>query len=112
MHQWDGVSKTRDKPDGQGLHSRDPSQTGPRSRAFGSKSVADEVHEVAHILLQTWPQQVAAQFANEIPDVLTQTTASRLPPDRPRLNLKASLDPSGRNQDSAIALLEMGHPAC
>ncbi|MFZ3328862.1 MAG: hypothetical protein WA231_24660, partial [Methylocella sp.] len=23
-----------------------------------SKSVADEVHEVAHILLQTWPQQV------------------------------------------------------
>jgi hypothetical protein len=75
---------------------------------FGSKSVADEVHEVAHILLQTWPQQVAAPIANEIHDVLTQTTASRLPPDRPRLNLKASLDPSGRNQDSAIALLEMG----
>ena len=76
---------------------------------FGSKSVADEVHEVAHILLQTWPQQVAAPIANEIHDVLTQTMASRLPPDRPRLNLKASLDPSDRNQDSAIALLEMGH---
>ena len=37
--------------------------------------------------------------------LLTQTMASRLPPDRPRLNLKASLDPSDRNQDSAIALL-------
>jgi len=73
---------------------------------FGSKSLADDV---AHLLLQTWPQQVAAPIANEIHDVLTQTTASRLPPDRPRLNLKASLDPSGRNQDSAIALLEMGH---
>ena len=34
---------------------------------FGSKSVADEVHEVAHILLQTWPQQVAAPIANEYP---------------------------------------------
>ena len=76
---------------------------------FGSKSVADEMHEVAHILLQTWPQQVAAPIANEIHNVLTQTMASRLPPDRPRLNLKASLDLSDRNQDSAIALLEMGH---
>ncbi len=29
--------------------------------------------EVAHILLQTWPQQVAAPIANEIHNVLTQT---------------------------------------
>ena len=45
---------------------------------FGSKSLADEVHEVAHILLQTWPQQVAAPIANEIHNVLTQTRSGLL----------------------------------
>ena len=42
---------------------------------FGSKSLADEV---AHILLQTWPQQVAAPIANEIHNVLTQTRSGLL----------------------------------
>ncbi|MGI8570211.1 MAG: YihY/virulence factor BrkB family protein [Methylocella sp.] len=42
---------------------------------FDSKSLADEV---AHILLQTWPQQVAAPIANEIDDVLTQTRSGLL----------------------------------
>jgi membrane protein len=45
---------------------------------FGSTSLADEVHEVAHILLQTWPQQVAAPIANEIHNVLTQTRSGLL----------------------------------
>jgi membrane protein len=45
---------------------------------FGSASLADEVHEVAHILLQTWPQQVAAPIANEIHNVLTQTRSDLL----------------------------------
>lgn len=45
---------------------------------FGSTSLADEVHEVAHILLQTWPQQVAAPIANEIHNVLTQTRSDLL----------------------------------
>jgi membrane protein len=45
---------------------------------FGSASLADEVHEVAHILLQTWPQQVAAPIANEIHNVLTQTRSGLL----------------------------------
>ena len=44
----------------------------------GSTSLADEVHEVAHILLQTWPQQVAAPIANEIHNVLTQTRSGLL----------------------------------
>src|ERR1700738_5150206 len=42
---------------------------------FGSKSLADDV---AHILLQTWPQQVAAPIANEIHNVLTQTRSDLL----------------------------------
>ncbi|MGH6845836.1 MAG: YihY/virulence factor BrkB family protein, partial [Methylocella sp.] len=42
---------------------------------FGSKSLADEV---AHILLQTWPRQVAAPIANEIHNVLTQTRSGLL----------------------------------
>src|ERR1700730_7904562 len=42
---------------------------------FGSKSLADEV---AHILLQTWPPQVAAPIANEIHNVLTQTRSGLL----------------------------------
>jgi membrane protein len=42
---------------------------------FGTKSLADEV---AHILLQTWPQQVAAPIANEIHSVLTQTRSDLL----------------------------------
>ncbi|MGH6847950.1 MAG: YihY/virulence factor BrkB family protein [Methylocella sp.] len=42
---------------------------------FGSKILADEV---AHILLQTWPQQVAAPIANEIHNVLTQTGSGLL----------------------------------
>ncbi len=42
---------------------------------FGSKSLADEV---AQILLQTWPQQVAAPIANEIQNVLTQTRSGLL----------------------------------
>ncbi|MGH6811644.1 MAG: YihY/virulence factor BrkB family protein, partial [Methylocella sp.] len=42
---------------------------------FGSKSLADEV---AHILLQTWPHQVAAPIANEIHNVLTQTRSGLL----------------------------------
>jgi membrane protein len=33
---------------------------------------------VAHILLQTWPQQVAAPIANEIHNVLTQTRSGLL----------------------------------
>jgi membrane protein len=45
---------------------------------FGSASLADEVHELAHILLQTWPQQVAAPIANEIHNVLTQTRSGLL----------------------------------
>src|ERR1700738_215004 len=45
---------------------------------FGSKNLADEVHEVVHILLQTWPQQVAAPIANEIHNVLTQTRSGLL----------------------------------
>ena|ERR1700730_1766841 len=42
---------------------------------FGSKSLADDK---AHILLQTWPQQVAAPIANEIHNVLTQTRSGLL----------------------------------
>ena len=42
---------------------------------FGSKSLADEV---AHILLQTWPQQVAAPIANELHNVLTQARSGLL----------------------------------
>ena len=42
---------------------------------FGSTSLADKV---AHILLQTWPQQVAAPIANEIHNVLTQTRSGLL----------------------------------
>ncbi|MDQ6704183.1 MAG: YihY/virulence factor BrkB family protein [Pseudomonadota bacterium] len=42
---------------------------------FGSKSLADEA---ARILLQTWPQQVAAPIANEIHNVLTQTPSGLL----------------------------------
>ncbi|MDQ6867623.1 MAG: YihY/virulence factor BrkB family protein [Pseudomonadota bacterium] len=42
---------------------------------FGSKSLADDV---AHILLQSWPQQVAAPIANEIHSVLTQTRSDLL----------------------------------
>jgi hypothetical protein len=44
---------------------------------FGSKNLADEVHEVVHILLQTWPQQVAAPIANEIHNVLTRSIFRR-----------------------------------
>ena len=42
---------------------------------LGLKSLADEV---AHILLQTWPQQVAAPIANEIHNVLTQSRSGLL----------------------------------
>ena len=42
---------------------------------FDSKSLADEV---AHILLQTWPQQVAAPIANELHNVLTQARSGLL----------------------------------
>ena len=42
---------------------------------FGSKDLADEV---AHILLQSWPQQVAAPIAHEIYDVLTQPRSGGL----------------------------------
>ncbi|MGH6839406.1 MAG: YihY/virulence factor BrkB family protein [Methylocella sp.] len=42
---------------------------------FGSKSLAEEV---AHILLQAWPQQVAAPIANEIHEVLTQPRSGLL----------------------------------
>ena len=42
---------------------------------FGSKSLADDV---ANILLQSWPQQVAAPIANEIHNVLTQTRSGLL----------------------------------
>jgi membrane protein len=42
---------------------------------FGSKSLADDA---ARILLQTWPQQVAAPIANEIHNVLTQTRSGLL----------------------------------
>ena len=42
---------------------------------FGSKSLADDV---AHILLQYWPQQVAAPIANEIHNVMTQTRSGLL----------------------------------
>ena len=45
---------------------------------FGSTNLADEVHELAHILLQTWPQQVAAPIGNEIHNVLTQTRSGLL----------------------------------
>src|ERR1700730_10240118 len=45
---------------------------------FGSKSLADEVHELVHILLQTWPPQVAAPIATEIHNVLTQTRGGLL----------------------------------
>ena len=45
---------------------------------FGSTSLADEVHELAHILLQTWPQQVAAPIGNEIHNGLTQTRSGLL----------------------------------
>ncbi|PNE10894.1 MAG: hypothetical protein CR217_11900 [Beijerinckiaceae bacterium] len=34
---------------------------------FGSKSVADEVQEVAHILLQTWSQQVSVLRCLSVP---------------------------------------------
>ena len=42
---------------------------------FGSKSLADDV---ANILLQSWPQQVAAPIANEIHNVLTQSRSGLL----------------------------------
>ena len=45
---------------------------------FGSTSLVDEVHELAHILLQTWPPQVAAPIGNEIHNVLTQTRSDLL----------------------------------
>ena len=45
---------------------------------FGSTNLADEVHELAHILLQTWPQQVAAPIGNDIDNVLTQTRSGLL----------------------------------
>jgi membrane protein len=45
---------------------------------FGSKSLANEVHELAHILLQTWPPQVATPIANEIHNVLTQSRSDLL----------------------------------
>jgi membrane protein len=42
---------------------------------LGTQGLADEV---VHILLQTWPQQVAAPIANEIHSVLTQTRSDLL----------------------------------
>jgi membrane protein len=39
---------------------------------LGTKSLTDEVHDLAQILLQTWPQQVAAPIVKEIHSVLTQ----------------------------------------
>jgi membrane protein len=45
---------------------------------LGTKSLADEVYELVHILLQTWPQQVAAPIVNEIHSVLTQTRSGLL----------------------------------
>ena len=45
---------------------------------FFGKDLADEVHELVHILLQTWPQQVAAPIANEIHNVLTQSRSGLL----------------------------------
>jgi Virulence factor BrkB len=45
---------------------------------FGSKSLADEVHELVHVLLQTWPPQVATPIANEIHNVLTQSRSGLL----------------------------------
>jgi membrane protein len=42
---------------------------------FDSTDLADEV---AHILLQYWPQQVAAPIAHEIYDVLTQPRSGLL----------------------------------
>src|ERR1700730_1460926 len=45
---------------------------------FGSKSLADEVHEVAHILLKNWPQEGSALIANDIDNVMTQTRSGLL----------------------------------
>ena len=45
---------------------------------IGTKSLADEVHELVHILLQTWPPQVAAPIANEIHNVLTHSRSGLL----------------------------------
>jgi membrane protein len=45
---------------------------------LGAKSLADEVHELVHILLQTWPQQVAEPIAREIHSVLTQPRSGLL----------------------------------
>ena len=42
---------------------------------FGTQSLADEA---VRLLLQTWPQQVAAPIANEIHNVLTQTRSGVL----------------------------------
>lgn len=42
---------------------------------FGTKTLADEA---ARLLLQAWPQQVAAPIANEIHNVLTQTRSGVL----------------------------------
>jgi membrane protein len=39
---------------------------------LGTKSLTDEVHDLVQILLQTWPQQVAAPIVKEIHSVLTQ----------------------------------------
>jgi membrane protein len=39
---------------------------------LGTKNLTDEVHDLVQILLQTWPQQVAAPIVNEIHSVLTQ----------------------------------------
>ncbi len=45
---------------------------------LGTQGLADEVHELAHILLQTWPQQVAAPIANEIHSVLSHARTGLL----------------------------------
>jgi membrane protein len=45
---------------------------------LGTKGLADEVRELAHILLQTWPQQVAAPIVREIHSVLTQPRSGLL----------------------------------
>jgi membrane protein len=39
---------------------------------LGTKNLTDEVHDLVQILLQTWPQQVAAPIVKEIHSVLTQ----------------------------------------
>jgi membrane protein len=45
---------------------------------IGTKSLADDVHELVHILFQTWPPQVAAPIANEIHNVLTHSRSGLL----------------------------------